>query len=140
MQGTGKVHAILVMVWLCLSQSRLHAQVLAAAARLGQLSPPSSARFSQGGGGWAHAGCRGAVWTPSQCWGSVFFCVLSLTALCFHRGFCAKSIFESSISSSWAGCRCAPVTRNRQLTWRAPSTSPIAPTTLVWLLPFFQTS
>lgn len=35
MQGTGKVRTVLVMVWLCLSQGRLHAQVLASAARLG---------------------------------------------------------------------------------------------------------
>lgn len=41
-QGTGKARAILVMVWLCLAWSHLHAQVLAAAVRLAAASLPSS--------------------------------------------------------------------------------------------------
>lgn len=35
----GKIHAILVMVWLCFLQSHLQTQILAAAARLGAPFP-----------------------------------------------------------------------------------------------------
>lgn len=53
---------------------------------------------------------------------------------------CSRSACESGTCPSQAGCGCSSVTRSPELTWRAPSTSPMAPTTLVWLLPFFQTS
>lgn len=57
-------------------------------------------RINRTGGGWAVQAAtvpRGHPPGAGAC----------LTAVCFHRGFCAESVFASSLCSSQAGCGCA---------------------------------